>query len=514
MNYSPINPQKISDSIVSHIEDLILNGLLKPGDKIPSERDLAKELDVSRTSLRDALVKLEARGLLQARHSGGTFIRDIIGSTVTDPLVHLLTENPKAMLDLLEVRESLERIAAFYAAERATEPDCNILQERFANLNTDTDKGDPSTDAIAIAEYYLAIADASHNVALMHVIRGLFNLMRTSITGTLELIYQHPGTYEIVHGHRQDMQNAILAGDSKKAAESANAVTLFLHRTFRELIVDQIAEMEPSDSTFMPVNTQEIKPARMSDAVVGQVEKLITNGKLKAGNQLPPEKELSETLQVSRAVLRDAVVRLEARGVLTIKQGGGTYVCDVSGPTINDPLVYLLQSHPEAIFDFLHLRGSLEELCASYAAERRNSADLEDIQLKFESIKACTESPDPFCDAEKITEFHVALAEASHNIALVYIMRGLYSLLRTSIRTNLEKMSSEPESYSLILEHHGIILDAIVKQQPDAAADAARIHINFVNESISQLGIEQKRLEQSRRRAASLNKRRLKQSSA
>ena len=504
MNYSPINPQKISDSIVSHIEDLILNGLLKPGDKIPSERDLARELDVSRTSLRDALIKLEARGLLQARHSGGTFIRDIIGPTVTDPLVHLLAENPKVMLDLLEVRESLEDVAARFAAERATEPDRGILEQRFAALNTCTEEGDPNVDAIAIAEYYLAIADASHNVALMHVMRGLFNLMRTSISGTLELIYQHPGTYEIVHDYRRKMHEAILAGDSEKAGTAANAVTLFLHRTFRELLVDRLTEMEPPDSNFSPVNAQDIKPARLSDAVVTQVEKLITGGKLKAGDQLPPEKELSETLQVSRAVLRDAIVRLEARGVLTIKQGGGTYVCDVTGPTINDPLIYLLQSHPEAVFDFLHLRGSLEVLCSTYAASRRNEKDMALLKERFDAIQACTQSPDPYCDAEKITDFHVAMAEASHNIALVYIMRGLYTLLRTSIRTNLEKMSSEPESYALILEHHKLILDAIDCQDQTAAARAARVHINFVNESISQLGIEQKRLEQSRRRAASL----------
>lgn len=505
MNYSPINPQKISDSIVTHIEDLILNGFLKPGDKLPSERDLAKELDVSRTSLRDALVKLEARGLLQARHSGGTFIRDIIGPTVTDPLVHLLAENPKAMLDLLEVREALERVAAYYAAERATEPDHGILQQRFSELNTATDSGEAVSDAIVIAEYHLAIADASHNIALMHVTRGLFNLMKTSISGALKLIYQHPGTYEVVHQHRQEMHYAILEGDAEKASQAANAITLFLHRTFQELVIEPLVETEQNNNQFMPVDNTAMKTARMSDAVVGQVEKLITSGKLKAGDQLPAEKDLSETLQVSRAVLRDAVIRLEARGLLTIKQGGGTFVSDMPGQTINDPLVYLLQSNPAATADFLHLRGSLEELCASFAAERRSTADIEIMQQKLNSISQTSKSPDPFSDAQKITEFHIALAEASHNIALVYIMRGLYSLLRTSIRTNLEKMSSEPESYSLILEHHHAIFQAVKQQKSDTAGRAARIHINFVNESISQYDIEQKRIEQSRKRAESLN---------
>lgn len=507
MSFSPINPQKISDTIVSYIEDLILNGVLKPGDKMLSERDLAKELDVSRTSLRDAMVKLEARGLIQARHSGGTFIKDIIGPTLTDPLVHLLAETPDAMLDLFEVREALEKVAAYSAAERSTAPDREIIRERFTALNTRTETGDPCADATAIAEYYLAIADASHNIALMHVMRGLFNLMRTSVARSLETIYAHPGTYEIVHGHREEMHEAILAGDPDAAVQAANAVIIFLHRTFRELNIAEDVEAEDSDNdAFKPVDTSDLKPSRLSDAVVSQIEKQIMSGKLKASDQLPPEQELADQLQVSRAVLRDAVVRLEARGVLHIKRGGGTFVCDVPGPTINDPLVYLLQSHPDAVFDFLHLRGSLEELCAYYAAERRNERDLAKLHAVFADIESCVTQPDPYCDAEKITDFHTALAEASHNVALVYIIRGLYSLLRTSIRHNLERMHSEPNNYELVLEHHRDILSAVENKDVDQAASAARIHINFVNDSLSQLGAEQKRLELSQRRVESIRK--------
>ena len=505
MKFSPINPQKISDSIVIHIEDLILNGLLKPGDKLPAERELAKDLAVSRTSLRDALIKLEARGLLKARHSGGTFVRDIIGPVFTDQLVDLLSGNPDAMLDLLEVREALERVAAYYAAERATGLDREMLEQRFAMLNQRTESGEPEKDAIAIAEYYLAIADASHNIALMHVMRGLYKLMPTGISGSLKLIYQHPGTYEIVHKHRQEMHLAIIRGDADAAAVAANAVTVFLRRTFRELIVDQTSDAKPRvRSTFSAVDKEALKPARLSDAVVSQIEKLITSGRLNAGDQLPVEKNLAESLQVSRSVLRDAVVRLEARGVLSIKQGGGTFVCNVPARSINDPLANLLLSNTEAVFDFLHLRGSLEEMCAAFAAERRSPADLTRLQNSFADIEQGVKAPDPYHDAERITDFHIALAEASNNIVLVHIMRGLYELLRTSIRTNLERMQSNPAKYGLVLKHHRDILDAVENQRVDDAANAASVHINFINQSISQFGIEQKRLEQARRRSESL----------
>ena len=505
MKFSPISPQKISDSIAIHIEDLILNGLLMPGDKLPAERELAKDLQVSRTSLRDALVKLEARGLLQARHSGGTLVRDIIGPTLTDQLAVLLDENPDALLDLLEVREALERVASYYAAERATEPDREILEQRFVVLNQRTDTGEPERDAFDIVEYYLAIANASHNIALIHVMRGLYKLMPGSISDSLSFIYQRPGTYEIVHKHRQEMHLAIMRGDADAAAVAANAVTIFLRRTFRDLVVDRVSETGPqSVSAFSAVDKDALKPARLSDAVVSQIEKLITSGNLSAGDQLPVEKSLANTLQVSRSVLRDAVVRLEARGVLNIKQGGGTFVCNVPRRTVNDPLANLLLSNVEAVFDFLHLRGSLEELCAAFAAERRDETDLKQLKQSFVDIEKGVRAPDPFHDAERITDFHIALAEASHNIVLVPIMRGLYELLRTSIRTNLERMQSNPGKYNLVLEHHREILKAVENQNVDSAANAASVHIDFINQSISQFGIEQKRLKQSQRRVESL----------
>lgn len=81
---------KLSDSIVSQIEQLILEGTLKPGDALPAERDFSEQLQVSRPSLREALLKLEARGLVSARRGGGYSVADVTATTLTDPLVHLL----------------------------------------------------------------------------------------------------------------------------------------------------------------------------------------------------------------------------------------------------------------------------------------------------------------------------------------------------------------------------------------------------------------------------------------
>jgi GntR family transcriptional repressor for pyruvate dehydrogenase complex len=236
MPFETIKPAKVSDAIVNQIERLILEGTLKPGDRLPAERELAQELNVSRPSLREALLKLESKGLLQSRRGGGTYVIDIIAPTLTDPLVHLLKNHPEATFDILELRHALEEVAAYFAAIRHTDADREILRRRFAALAaTHEGEHDPLRDAEADTEFHLAIADASHNVVLMHIMRGLFNLLRSSICGSLEKLYTQAGNYEIVHNHHSEIMHAVLKRNPESARRAAHLHLAFVEATLREL---------------------------------------------------------------------------------------------------------------------------------------------------------------------------------------------------------------------------------------------------------------------------------------
>ena len=174
VKFDHIKVARISESIVETIEEMILDGSLKPGDRLPPERELAGKFAVSRPSLREALVILESRGLLQSRRGGGTFVCDVVAPTITDPLVHLLRRRPESAFDVLELRHALEEVAAYYAAERATEQDLEAIaqcHERLVATYVDDD-ADPMEEASADTEFHMSVADASHNIALVHVMRG------------------------------------------------------------------------------------------------------------------------------------------------------------------------------------------------------------------------------------------------------------------------------------------------------------------------------------------------------
>ncbi|MCK4507540.1 MAG: FadR family transcriptional regulator, partial [Desulfuromonadales bacterium] len=101
----PIRPKKISEEIVDQIKQLIAKGDLKPGDRIPSERDLATMLGVSRPSVREAIMVLEAMGFLDSRQGGGTFVKTLTEVSIMDPLAKLVEKRDPALLrSLVEVR--------------------------------------------------------------------------------------------------------------------------------------------------------------------------------------------------------------------------------------------------------------------------------------------------------------------------------------------------------------------------------------------------------------------------
>ena len=135
MSFQRIQAPRLSDSIAEQLEQLILEGALKPGERLPAERELAQRLAVSRPSLREAILKLKTKGLIESRRGGGTYIKDIVANAVTNPLLHLLDAHPETIFDVLELRHALEETAALLAAQRATESDLARLQRYTLSLH-------------------------------------------------------------------------------------------------------------------------------------------------------------------------------------------------------------------------------------------------------------------------------------------------------------------------------------------------------------------------------------------
>lgn len=246
MQFEHIVPAKLSDAIVEQLEGFILKGILKPGDKLPAERELAIQMNVSRPSIREALTRIEAKGLIHSRRGEGTFINDLMAQSITSPLAGLLKENPDAMYDVLELRHGLEEMSAWHAAKRATSDDHNLIKKRFKALQQIKAESDLEREAKADTAFHLAIADASHNVALIHVMRSLFDLLHDHIYRALHLLYLRENDYATLHDEHRAIMDAIIRKDPEAAREAAHQhlrhVGTSMRDADRELVRQQDAK--------------------------------------------------------------------------------------------------------------------------------------------------------------------------------------------------------------------------------------------------------------------------------
>lgn len=224
----------------------------------------------------------------------------------------------------------------------------------------------------------------------------------------------------------------------------------------------------------MPIELKPIKPKRISDQIFDQLREQINRGKIKAGEQLMPERELSIALNVSRTSVRNAINRLVALGLLEQRQGQGTFV---RYPDAN-PLSFTIEKEDSNLEDLLEVRMGLECNAASIAAQRRTA---EDIRLLEESLKEMQqEIKQGRLGTEADVSFHMAISYATKNPVQINIMKYFYDLLFFGIHHNLAQLYEKPERITKILNQHTAIMEAIKKQDPVESFNAMNRHIKYV----------------------------------
>ncbi|MBU0584922.1 MAG: FCD domain-containing protein [Alphaproteobacteria bacterium] len=219
--FSRIEHSRTADEVVQQIESLILEGVLRVGDRLPGERELAKQFEVSRPILRDALKLLEARGLLVTRHGGGTHVADVIGQVFTQPVMELISTHPKAARDYLEYRREIEGVAADYAARRATADDLALLDAIVARMKAAHGANDLAEEAAIDVEFHNAIGECAHNIILLHTLRSCYRLLSDGVFQNRLLLFAQPGARDALLDQHLAIHDAVRRGDAKAAREAA-----------------------------------------------------------------------------------------------------------------------------------------------------------------------------------------------------------------------------------------------------------------------------------------------------
>ncbi len=228
-----IRTQRVADAIATRIEKLILEGALRPGEKLASERELALRLDVSRPSLREAIDKLVERGLLTANR-GGTAVAQFL-LPIMAPLANLYRDHHNAAADYLEFRQWVEAQAARAAAERATEVDKAAIRDCLAEMRKAHKATDSALEAQADVNLHILVYEASHNFIVLHVMRALSELLRNNVFFNREHLYGRSGVREKLLSQHTEIGEAVITGDPERAEAAAAAHIQFVFGTVEEI---------------------------------------------------------------------------------------------------------------------------------------------------------------------------------------------------------------------------------------------------------------------------------------
>jgi len=228
MPFEPVQQEKLSHGVIRQIEGLILRGVLRPGERLPSEREMSERMGVSRPSLREALADLQDRGLLSSRAGAGVYVADVLGSAFSPALVTLFATDNEAVFDYISFRRDMEGLAAERAARLASDTDLKVINTIFEKMEAAHKKRNPADEAQLDADFHLSIIEASHNIIMLHMMRSMYELLREGVFYNRSIMFKQRMTRDTLLDQHRVINTALQSRDPDGARRAIEAHLSFV----------------------------------------------------------------------------------------------------------------------------------------------------------------------------------------------------------------------------------------------------------------------------------------------
>lgn len=237
MGLKKIKKFTVSDSIITQMQEMILNGSYKPGQRLPSERELAELLSVSRPSVREAMRSLQTLGIIEIRSGEGTFLNDNV-SILADHFKMNYLLKKYSILELIEARKILEVEIAAIAAKKATPENKEMLEDIHSEIFKT--QGDLEAFLKCDFSFHLAVAETSQN----SVLREMLNTTRDLLLEANVDVIKKPGQIETAIRSHGNILKAILDGDVDRAKKEMLYHLETIEVAINEIYYENLLEKE------------------------------------------------------------------------------------------------------------------------------------------------------------------------------------------------------------------------------------------------------------------------------
>jgi GntR family transcriptional repressor for pyruvate dehydrogenase complex len=216
--FSAIRQSKVSEDIVEQIKMLIREGQLKPGERLPSERQLAQMLEVGRSSLREAINSLALMGLVEVRQRKGIFVGSVSAPLISDPLRQMVVADRGSFKDLYDIRIDIEVASAKAAADNRSDAQLAAIAACLASMRGSD--GQNAYDAQSDLGFHLAIAEAADNFLRLHIIKETFDIGCSQLHRALETITALRGNIDALYDQHVRIYRAIADKNRQGAGDA------------------------------------------------------------------------------------------------------------------------------------------------------------------------------------------------------------------------------------------------------------------------------------------------------
>jgi GntR family transcriptional repressor for pyruvate dehydrogenase complex len=234
MPFQSVQPEKISTTVTHQIELLILRGILRPGERLPSERELSERLGISRPSLREAVAELQSKGLLTSKAGAGIYVADVLGGAFSPALIRLFSSHDEAVFDYIAFRRDMEGLAAERAARLASDTDLRVIQTILDKMVAAHAKRDPADEALLDADFHLSIIEASHNVIMLHMMRSMYDLLREGVFYNRQIMFRQRSIRDVLLEQHRAINDAIQAREPGAARDAVETHLNFVEQALTE----------------------------------------------------------------------------------------------------------------------------------------------------------------------------------------------------------------------------------------------------------------------------------------
>lgn len=214
---------------------------------------------------------------------------------------------------------------------------------------------------------------------------------------------------------------------------------------------------------------------KVFEYIAAHIERQIMQGELRTGDRLPTERELAEQFHASRTAVREAMKTLAQKGLVDLRPGRGTIVIDNTSQAMRESLDRLMRvNHRDSETALVEVREILEPGIAALAAARATEEDIAELQAAVAAMDEHLADADAFIAADN--QFHLVLARATQNALILTLIDPIMALLSEQ-RKHIFGVPGGPERGQ---EHHKLLLDAMLRHDPEAAREAMRAHLRQV----------------------------------